>query len=82
MLDLDKLTDLEKDERNQEKKCMWHLIETSGKDIPGKISHHTCSVYGDKMYLIGGTLQSGEPNTKIYSLDLRLFKWDAINGVT
>ena len=75
MLDLTKLQDLERPEDQQERKLMWHLIDMQGKDVPGPISHHSCSVFGDKLYLIGGTKFSGEQNTLIYVLDMKLYKW-------
>ena len=81
MLDFGKLADLKREEEKQEKKCMWHLVETTGKDVPNRISHHTCSIYGDKMYLIGGAQTDGEPNLYLYVLDLKLFKWDKIQPV-
>jgi hypothetical protein len=62
MLDLQKLNDLEKSDEYQDKKCMWHLMETSGKENPGKVSRHTSEVYLDKMYLFGGSKSSGEQN--------------------
>ena len=49
-----KNTELEKD-TSTDKQSEWLKIETSGKDRPSKISHHTCIVYGDKMYLFGGS---------------------------
>lgn len=60
---------------------MWHLIDTSGKDTPGKISHHTSVVFGDKMYLLGGSKSSGVENVNMYSLDLKSFKWEIVNAV-
>jgi hypothetical protein len=60
MLDLSKLADLEKSDDQQERKCMWHLVDTSaskGSDggPPGKVSHHSAVVYGDKMFMFGGS---------------------------
>lgn len=59
MLDLNKLTDLERTEDEQRKECMWHLIDTSGQKVPGSISHHTSVINGDKMYLYGGSKENG-----------------------
>ena len=82
MLDLSKFNDLEKPEDQQEKKCMWHLLETTGKEIPGKISHHTSIVFGDKMYLLGGSRSSGGENIHMFTLDLKTFKWEIVNPVS
>ena len=60
MLDLSKLQDLEKTEDLQDKKCMWHQIDTSGKEVPGKISRHSSIVYGDKMFMFGGSKESSQ----------------------
>jgi len=35
------------------KPLSWELITHTSKG-PGKISHHTCSIHGEKMILIGG----------------------------
>jgi N-acetylneuraminic acid mutarotase len=45
----------------------------------GKISHHTSVVYGDKMYLFGGSTSTQE-NETFYSLDLKNWKWEVINS--
>lgn len=37
MVDLGKLQDLEKPEADQDKKCGWTKIETTGKEIPGML---------------------------------------------
>ena len=75
MLDLGKLIDLEKPEEDQRKECMWHKIDTSGKG-PGAVSHHSSVVYGDKMYLFGGSKENGEENPHLFSLDLKSYKWE------
>jgi hypothetical protein len=41
---------------------MWHHIETSGREIPGALSHHTSVVFGEKMYLFGGSKENGKEN--------------------
>jgi hypothetical protein len=38
---------------------MWHLIETQGREKPGKISHQTSIVFNDKMVLFGGSKENG-----------------------
>ena len=43
------------------------------------MAHHTSVVFGDKMYLFGGSNLEVE-NTKFYSLDLNTFKWDLIKS--
>jgi hypothetical protein len=80
-IDMEELKDLEKPEDLQEKKCMWKPVETTGKDIPGPLSHHTSAVYGDKMFLFGGSSSNGEENKHMYALDLKFQKWEIINSV-
>lgn len=47
------LDDLQKLTEDPYFNCQWELVNFSGSG-PGRISHHTCSVQGDKMILIGG----------------------------
>lgn len=49
---------------------MWKQIDTSGKG-PGPLSHHTSTVYGDKMFLFGGSSSNGEENKNMFALDLK-----------
>lgn len=81
MLDLSKLSDLEKPESQQDKKSMWHMLEASGKDVPGALSHHTSVVFNDKMFLLGGSRTNGDVNNELFSLDLKSFKWDIVHTV-
>jgi hypothetical protein len=60
---------------------MWHEIETSGKDGPGAVSHHSAVVYGDKMFLFGGTKTNSQDGNSLFALDLKSFKWEHINSV-
>lgn len=60
---------------------MWHSVETTGKEIPGKISHHTSVVHHDKMYLMGGSESTGLENSNMFSLDLKSFRWEVVNAV-
>ena len=46
----------------------WELISGKGKN-PGKISHHTCTVMGDKMILLGG-LKGDKQNSDSYIFDI------------
>jgi len=80
MMNLANLQDLDKPEFEQDKKLMWHLIETSGPN-PGAISHHSSVVYNERMYLFGGSKANGEENKKFYSLDLKSYKWEVISSV-
>jgi hypothetical protein len=41
---------------------MWHHIDTTGRENPGALSHHTAVVFGDKMYLFGGSKENGSEN--------------------
>lgn len=61
---------------------MWHLIDSSGKDVPGNVSHHTSIVYGDKMFVFGGSKDNDHDSSQcLYSLDLKSFKWELLNSV-
>ena len=77
MIDLAKLADLDKPEEQQDKKLMWHLMDTAGPK-PGPISHHTTTVFNDRIYLFGGSKSNGAENPNFYSLDLRSFRWEII----
>jgi len=71
MLDLRKLKDLDIDAAAQSKDlCQWKLVETKGEDRPGPLAHHTCVVFGEKMFLFGGSNLESE-NRRFYSLDLQ-----------
>mmetsp|Transcript_2846 Transcript_2846/g.2669 ORF Transcript_2846/g.2669 Transcript_2846/m.2669 type:complete len:131 (+) Transcript_2846:155-547(+) len=37
-----------------DKKAEWIQLPTSGKEKPGKLSHHSAVIYNDKMYIFGG----------------------------
>lgn len=43
------------------------------------MAHHTSVVYGDKMYLYGGSGTTSE-NDLFYALDLKNYKWDVIRA--
>lgn len=57
----------------------WTLIETKGSphDHPGHLAHHSSVVFGDKMYLYGGSNLEQE-NMKFLSLDLNSYRWENI----
>jgi len=72
MLDLRKLRDMEMEPSQQQKDCVWKFITTkatSPEDRPGQVAHHTSVVFGDKMFLFGGSNLETE-NKKFFSLDL------------
>ena len=79
MLDLRKLKDLDLDPTLQNKDCHWKEIQTKGDDKPGCLAHHTSVVFGDKMYLFGGSNLESE-NRKFFSLDLNHFRWDVVKS--
>ena len=81
MMNFSHLADLDKPEYEQEKKLAWQQIDTTGPS-PGAISHHTSVVYNDRMYLFGGSKSNGEENRNFYGLDMKLFKWENIPGVS
>ena len=45
--------------------------------VPPPITNHTSTVYGDKMFLFGGSAMDQE-NQKLYSLDLIKYQWELI----
>jgi len=49
----------------------------SPEDRPGQVAHHTSIVFGDKMFLFGGSNLETE-NKKFFSLDLNQFKWEIV----
>ena len=57
--------------------CAWKEITTKGDDKPGCLAHHSSVVYGDRMYLFGGSNLETE-NKKFYTLDMNTFKWDVV----
>ena len=59
----------------------WNEVKTSGTKVPGKISHHTGLVYQDKMYLFGGSKNSGDENETMFTLNLSTFKWEVVDQV-
>lgn len=56
----------------------WEVVKTTGSKTPGAISHHTGLVHGDKLYVFGGTKDSGDSNEHMFTLDLIRFKWEIV----
>ncbi len=56
----------------------WEEVKTSGTKVPGAISHHSGVVHGDKLYVFGGSKDSGDSNDVMYTLDLVRYRWDVI----
>jgi hypothetical protein len=79
-MNLQNIGDLDRQESEQEKKLSWELVSTSGHS-PGAVSHHTSVVFGDKMYLFGGSKSNGDENKNFYHLDLKNFRWEVIHCV-
>lgn len=52
-------------------------MPTKGETKPGQIAHHSSIVFGDRMYLFGGSNLELE-NSKFFTLDLNTFKWDVV----
>ena len=67
------------DKNSQNQECQYKLIETKGEDKPGPLAHHTSVVFGDKMYLFGGSNLECE-NRKFFSLDLAQYKWEVVKS--
>ena len=56
---------------------MWKVVPIKGEEKPGLLAHHTSIVFGDKMFLFGGSNLETE-NKKFFSLDMNLFKWEVV----
>lgn len=67
------------DTSQQTKECCWKEIPTKGDERPGPLAHHTSVVYGDKMYLFGGSNLITE-NRKFFSLDMNSFRWELVKS--
>lgn len=48
-----------------------------GSTKPPAVSNHSSMVYGNKMYLFGGSSKDSE-NVKMFTLDLQHFKWSEV----
>lgn len=57
----------------------WKEIPTKGDEKPGCLAHHSSVVFGDKMFLFGGSNLETE-NRKFFSLDLGQFKWEVVKS--
>jgi N-acetylneuraminic acid mutarotase len=82
MMDINGLDSFKQGETEYETNPEWQLIETSGmvnSVKPPPISHHTSTVYGDKMFLFGGSSKNAE-NLNLYSLDLIKYQWQIIKA--
>ncbi len=81
-VDASKLTDqnAQNDLESTDKKTQWVKVETHGNNRPGPIAHHTSVIYGDKMYLFGGSSMQKVETQYFYSLDLKQFKWELIHS--
>jgi N-acetylneuraminic acid mutarotase len=56
----------------------WEEVKTSGAKVPGALSNHSGIVHGDKMYLFGGSKDSGDSNDVMYTLDLQKYRWEVV----
>lgn len=77
MLDLRKIRDMELEPSQQQRDCQWKQLTTKGDERPGPLAHHTSVVFGDKMYLFGGSNLETE-NKRFFTLDLNMLKWDTV----
>ena len=58
----------------------WEPIKTIGKDQPKPICNHSTVIFGEKMYLYGGSCPSQDKPT-FYTLDLsRQYKWEVVKA--
>lgn len=78
-LDMRKLKDMDQEPSQQQKDCFWKDIPTKGDEKPGPLAHHTSVIYGDKMFLFGGSNLEAE-NRKFFSLDMNHFRWDLVKS--
>ena len=72
VIDLENFDDLDLMPEDQDRTCEWKLLPTKGSHTtgPGAISHHTSVVFGDKMYLFGGSKGNGEENKHLFALNI------------
>lgn len=54
----------------------WEQVNYKGAKSPGKISHHKCTVMGDKMILVGG-IKGDVSNGETWIYDLKTNQWEA-----
>ena len=59
----------------------WEEVKTTGAKVPGALSNHSGVVHGDKMYLYGGSKDSGDSNDVMYALDLQKYRWEVVEQV-
>ena len=86
MLDMAKVNDLENQSETSTKKMLeWWRIETNGPQKPGPLAHHSSVVFGDKMYMFGGSgprtqaqQMSDKPNASLWTLELKTMRWDPV----
>jgi Rab9 effector protein with kelch motifs len=63
----------------------WKKVEPQGKERPGPLSHHTSVLYGDRMYLFGGSGPRSKALTDVappalWSLDLKTLRWEVVSS--
>lgn len=73
------LNELEKLYEDSSYPTQWEQIAYRGK-TPGLISHHTCTVIGEKMILFGG-LKGDKQNLESYTFDIASNNWDIIKDL-
>ena len=49
---------------------------------PDAISHHTSVVYGERMYMFGGSKASGQENSAFFALNIEKVTWQMIVPVS
>lgn len=82
MIDLQNFDDLDYQPEDQERSCDWKLLQTKGQQNPGAISHHSSVVYGDRMYLYGGSKSNGEEPNQLYCLLIEKLQWAVVKNVS
>ena len=56
----------------------WEEVKASGSKVPGALSNHTGVLHGEKVYLFGGSKDSGDSNEQMFSLDLQKYRWEIV----
>eukprot|EP01071_Lankesteria_metandrocarpae_P005754 Lankesteria_metandrocarpae@DN4115_c0_g1_i1.p1 len=56
----------------------WYRVSTSGSDKPKPVHSHSAVVHDNHMWIYGGWISEWGRTEKMYKLNLKTFKWDAL----
>ena len=79
-LDLNDIINVPNNELARTQNPVWTEIKTQGSmgcKVPKPIANHTSCVYGNTMYMFGGSGGMCE-NTDLYALDMDKYSWEAV----